>query len=71
MILYCYHTVLDIHYRTWLILIFVLYTQNLIALNLWGNKLQNADIVMQEITKCKNLKALWLNENPVLDSWYG
>ncbi|XP_078164148.1 tubulin-tyrosine ligase [Carex rostrata] len=41
---------------------------NLVVLNLWGNKLQNADIVVQEITKCKNLKALWLNENPVLDS---
>ncbi|KAJ4767734.1 Tubulin-tyrosine ligase family protein [Rhynchospora pubera] len=41
---------------------------NLVALNLWGNKLQNADTVVQEITKCKNLKALWLNENPVLDS---
>ncbi|XP_072978596.1 uncharacterized protein [Typha angustifolia] len=41
---------------------------NLVALNLWGNKLQDADTVVQEITKCKRLKALWLNENPVLHS---
>ncbi|KAJ0987501.1 hypothetical protein J5N97_005857 [Dioscorea zingiberensis] len=39
---------------------------NLIALNLWGNKLQNAETVLLEISKCRNLKALWLNENPVL-----
>ncbi|KAG9457314.1 hypothetical protein H6P81_001822 [Aristolochia fimbriata] len=41
---------------------------NLIALNLWGNKLKSADLVITELTKCKNLKALWLNENPVLSN---
>ncbi|XP_039144964.1 tubulin--tyrosine ligase-like protein 12 [Dioscorea cayenensis subsp. rotundata] len=39
---------------------------NLVALNLWGNKLQNAETILLEIAKCRNLKALWLNENPVL-----
>nr|CAB3501841.1 unnamed protein product [Digitaria exilis] len=39
---------------------------NMVALNLWGNKLQDAEKVMQEIRKCPKLKALWLNENPVL-----
>lgn len=38
----------------------------MVALNLWGNKLQDAEKVMQEIRKCPKLKALWLNENPVL-----
>ncbi|VAH87061.1 unnamed protein product [Triticum turgidum subsp. durum] len=40
---------------------------NLVALNLWGNKLQDPEKVMQEIGKCGRLKALWLNENPVLN----
>lgn len=39
---------------------------NLVALNLWGNKLENVETVVQEITKCTKLRALWLNENPVL-----
>ncbi|PWZ07339.1 Tubulin--tyrosine ligase-like protein 12 [Zea mays] len=39
---------------------------NLVALNLWGNKLRDPEKVMQEIRKCTKLKALWLNENPVL-----
>ncbi|WVZ55677.1 hypothetical protein U9M48_006308 [Paspalum notatum var. saurae] len=39
---------------------------NLVALNLWGNKLQDPEKVVQEIKKCAKLKALWLNENPVL-----
>ncbi|KAK8446682.1 hypothetical protein SEVIR_9G524100v4 [Setaria viridis] len=39
---------------------------NMVALNLWGNKLQDTEKVMQEIRKCPKLKALWLNENPVL-----
>ncbi|KAG0497473.1 hypothetical protein HPP92_002164 [Vanilla planifolia] len=38
---------------------------NLVALNLWGNKLQNAELIAQEVTKCKSLRALWLNNNPV------
>lgn len=47
-------------------LIFNFFNQNLVALNLWGNKLQNAETILLEIAKCRNLKALWLNENPVL-----
>jgi len=39
---------------------------NLVALNLWGNRLQDTEKVMQEIRKCPKLKALWLNDNPVL-----
>lgn len=39
---------------------------NLVALNLWGNRLQNGSTVVEEVTKCKNLKAIWLNDNPVL-----
>ncbi|GAV72802.1 TTL domain-containing protein [Cephalotus follicularis] len=37
----------------------------LLALSLWGNKLENVEIVVQEITKFKNLRALWLNNNPI------
>ncbi|KAL6649321.1 hypothetical protein ACP70R_013545 [Stipagrostis hirtigluma subsp. patula] len=40
--------------------------QNLVALNLWGNRLQDPEKIMQELGKCGRLKALWLNENPVL-----
>lgn len=40
---------------------------NLVALNLWGNKLQDPEKIMQEIRKCGRLKALWLNENPILN----
>ncbi|TVU48217.1 hypothetical protein EJB05_07846, partial [Eragrostis curvula] len=39
---------------------------NLVALNLWGNRLQDPEKTMQELGKCGRLKALWLNENPVL-----
>ncbi|OAY66706.1 Tubulin--tyrosine ligase-like protein 12 [Ananas comosus] len=42
--------------------------ENLVALNLWGNKLRDGDTVVQEITKCGRLRALWLNDNPVLQS---
>ncbi|KAM7274477.1 hypothetical protein ACFE04_016343 [Oxalis oulophora] len=38
----------------------------LVALSLRGNKLENEEIVVQQVTKLKNLKALWLNDNPVL-----
>ncbi|CAA7395629.1 unnamed protein product [Spirodela intermedia] len=41
---------------------------NLVALNLWGNKLQDAETVVQEVGRCRNLRALWLNENPVLEN---
>ncbi|XP_044464810.1 tubulin--tyrosine ligase-like protein 12 isoform X2 [Mangifera indica] len=37
------------------------------ALSLCGNKLENVEIVVQEVTKFKNLRALWLNNNPVLE----
>ncbi|KAG6515417.1 hypothetical protein ZIOFF_025829 [Zingiber officinale] len=39
---------------------------NLVALNLWSNKLQDSENVIQEVTKCRNLKAIWLNDNPVV-----
>ncbi|KAK9099521.1 hypothetical protein Syun_026566 [Stephania yunnanensis] len=39
---------------------------NLVALSLCGNNLQNPEAVLQEVTKLKSLRALWLNENPVL-----
>ncbi|RWR75193.1 tubulin--tyrosine ligase-like protein 12 isoform X2 [Cinnamomum micranthum f. kanehirae] len=41
---------------------------NLVALNLWGNKLQNAEVVVREITRNINLRAVWLNENPVIQN---
>ncbi|OVA10335.1 Tubulin-tyrosine ligase/Tubulin polyglutamylase [Macleaya cordata] len=44
---------------------------NLVALSLFGNKLQNAETVVQEVSKFKNLRALWLNENPVLQNCDG
>ncbi|XP_010416704.1 PREDICTED: tubulin--tyrosine ligase-like protein 12 isoform X3 [Camelina sativa] len=40
--------------------------QDFVALSLIGNKIESADVVIQEVTKFKNLKALWLNDNPVL-----
>ncbi|XP_019094148.1 PREDICTED: tubulin--tyrosine ligase-like protein 12 [Camelina sativa] len=40
--------------------------QDLVALSLIGNKIKSADVVIEEVTKFKNLKALWLNDNPVL-----
>ncbi|CAL5398452.1 unnamed protein product [Camellia sinensis] len=39
---------------------------NLLALSLCGNKLENVETVTQEIVKFKHLKALWLNNNPIL-----
>ncbi|KAF5202480.1 Tubulin--tyrosine ligase-like protein [Thalictrum thalictroides] len=39
---------------------------NLIALSLCGNKLEDVETVVQEVTRLKTLKALWLNDNPVL-----
>lgn len=44
---------------------------DLLALSLYGNKLENVEIVVQEVTKLKNLKALWLNNNPVLENCDG
>ncbi|EOY30254.1 hypothetical protein QUC31_020351 [Theobroma cacao] len=40
---------------------------DLMALSLCGNKLENTEKLVQEVTKFKNLKALWLNNNPVLE----
>ncbi|CAH8258472.1 unnamed protein product [Arabidopsis lyrata] len=40
--------------------------QDLVALSLIGNKIESVDVVIQEVMKFKNLKALWLNDNPVL-----
>ncbi|EFH65406.1 predicted protein [Arabidopsis lyrata subsp. lyrata] len=37
-----------------------------LALSLIGNKIESVDVVIQEVMKFKNLKALWLNDNPVL-----
>ncbi|XP_058206510.1 uncharacterized protein LOC131320010 [Rhododendron vialii] len=41
---------------------------NLLALSLCGNKLENVETVMHEIIKFKHLKALWLNDNPVIQN---
>ncbi|KAH7854880.1 hypothetical protein Vadar_018707 [Vaccinium darrowii] len=41
---------------------------NLLALSLCGNKLENVETVTQEIIKFKHLKALWLNDNPVVQN---
>uniref|UniRef100_A0A2N9H5T5 Tubulin--tyrosine ligase-like protein 12 SET-like domain-containing protein n=1 Tax=Fagus sylvatica TaxID=28930 RepID=A0A2N9H5T5_FAGSY len=38
----------------------------LLALSLCGNKLENVEIVAQEVTKFEHLRALWLNKNPVV-----
>lgn len=43
----------------------------LIALSLYGNKLKNVEVIIQEVTKFKNLRALWLNNNPVLNKCDG
>ncbi|KAG7988599.1 hypothetical protein I3843_03G195500 [Carya illinoinensis] len=40
----------------------------LLALSLCGNKIENMEIVSQEVTKFGNLRALWLNNNPVVDN---
>ncbi|KAJ8568776.1 hypothetical protein K7X08_030998 [Anisodus acutangulus] len=40
---------------------------NLLALSLCGNNLRDVEIVAKEVTRLKNLKALWLNNNPVLE----
>ncbi|XP_004488089.1 uncharacterized protein [Cicer arietinum] len=39
---------------------------DLVALSLFGNKLTSAELIVQEVIKFKNLKGLWLNNNPVL-----
>lgn len=39
---------------------------DLLALSLCGNKLENVEVVAREVTKFGNLRALWLNNNPVV-----
>eukprot|EP01018_Ginkgo_biloba_P004957 Gb_30069 [translate_table: standard] len=39
--------------------------QNLVGLDLWGNKLGTVEAVVQTVSQFGNLRALWLNENPV------
>ncbi|KAJ1439927.1 Tubulin-tyrosine ligase/Tubulin polyglutamylase [Sesbania bispinosa] len=39
---------------------------DLVALSLFGNKLNRAEVIVQEVIKFKHLKGLWLNNNPVL-----
>ncbi|KAF3965043.1 hypothetical protein CMV_010736 [Castanea mollissima] len=38
----------------------------LLALSLCGNKLENVEIIAREVTKFEQLRALWLNNNPVV-----
>lgn len=40
---------------------------NLIALSLLGNKITRLETVVEGISKLKHLRALWLNDNPVLE----
>ncbi|XP_059283863.1 uncharacterized protein LOC132037376 isoform X1 [Lycium ferocissimum] len=40
---------------------------NLLALSLCGNNLRDVEIVSKEVDRLKNLKALWLNNNPILE----
>ncbi|XP_054822693.1 uncharacterized protein LOC129320996 [Prosopis cineraria] len=44
---------------------------DLLALSLYGNKLDKLEVVAQEVVKFKCLKALWLNNNPILTSCDG
>ncbi|KAE8664349.1 hypothetical protein F3Y22_tig00112800pilonHSYRG00050 [Hibiscus syriacus] len=40
---------------------------DLLALSLFGNKLENREKIVDEVTKFKNLKGPWLNNNPVIE----
>lgn len=40
---------------------------NLISLSLLGNKITNLETILEEVSKLKDLRALWLNDNPVLE----
>ncbi|KAG9151062.1 hypothetical protein Leryth_002641 [Lithospermum erythrorhizon] len=44
---------------------------NLLALSLYGNKLEDVEVVSKEITQLKNLRALWLNDNPIVKNGDG
>ncbi|CAH9122036.1 unnamed protein product [Cuscuta epithymum] len=41
---------------------------NLLATSLCGNNLKNVEILVKEITQLNNLRALWLNNNPILEN---
>lgn len=45
----------------------LLLSQNLLALSLLGNKIKMVETVLEELSKLKDLRALWLNDNPVLE----
>ncbi|PHT45524.1 hypothetical protein CQW23_14682 [Capsicum baccatum] len=40
---------------------------NLLALSLCNNNLRDVGVVSKEVARLKNLKALWLNNNPILE----
>ncbi|XP_050377119.1 uncharacterized protein LOC126794441 [Argentina anserina] len=40
----------------------------LVALSLCGNKIDNLEVVVEEVSKLRNLRALWLNNNPVVEN---
>ncbi|ESW10652.1 hypothetical protein PHAVU_009G227300 [Phaseolus vulgaris] len=44
---------------------------DLVALSLLGNKLNSAEVVVQEVIKFKHLKGIWLNSNPLLKNCDG
>ncbi|CAO2842027.1 unnamed protein product [Amaranthus hypochondriacus] len=41
---------------------------NLFALSLLGNKIKQPETVLEELSQLKELRALWLNDNPVLEN---
>ncbi|CAH9098466.1 unnamed protein product, partial [Cuscuta europaea] len=41
---------------------------NLLATSLCGNNLKNVENLVKEITQLNNLRALWLNNNPILEN---
>ncbi|KAL9224210.1 hypothetical protein vseg_000271 [Gypsophila vaccaria] len=41
---------------------------NLVALSLLGNKIKKMDTVLEEVSKLKHLRALWLTDNPCLEN---
>ncbi|KAK9705578.1 hypothetical protein RND81_07G067700 [Saponaria officinalis] len=42
---------------------------NLVALSLLGNKINKTETILDEISKLKHLRALWLTDNPCLENW--
>lgn len=40
---------------------------NLLALSLCGNNLRDVEVVSKEVTQLNNVKALWLNNNPIFE----